>query len=116
MAMFIVASGIALDQPCEPYIRIDREDQAATIIASCPSVANHGGAELRYDLTVGRIGSSGFSHTRQAGVFTAGISSADILSRTSMSVAPGDSLEVQLHVWDGEQLVASMGIRRAVEW
>lgn len=103
-------------QPCDAEIRIVETGQNATIEAACAApVAVDAAHDLRYELLVDRIGASGTSRSKQGGAFIPGTASADTLSRMRVSFSPGDALNVQLLIYDGDQLVSSKEFHRERE-
>ncbi|GEM_PF-5747748 len=101
---------------CRPNIRIIEQERKAVVEGTCaPDGQGHHNSELRYELIVERIGSSGISRTRQAGTFTPGTSPADTLSRTSINFSTGDALHVRLLIYAGDRIISSAKIERNLE-
>lgn len=69
---------------------------------------------LAYEMEVRKTGPAGTSVTRQSGAFESRPGDVDRLSRSTISVASGDRLTIQLFVRDDQKLVAERTIDRTI--
>lgn len=94
------------EPPCQAKLRLSQEAQLLTLTSYCYSRLDQP-AHYRYQLTVWRRGAGGQSHNTQGGEFALGGQQEATLSTVRLSVAPTDSYQAKLLIFDaGGHVVA----------
>ncbi|WP_325135327.1 curli-like amyloid fiber formation chaperone CsgH [Hymenobacter sp.] len=87
--------------PCQARLRLSQEAQLLTLTGQCQSLLDEP-ARYRYQLLVRRRGAGGQSQNTQSGEFALPARQAATLSTVRLQVAPTDSYQARLTIFDAE--------------
>ena len=92
--------------PCQAKLHLSQEAQLLTLTGHCQSLLDQP-ARYRYQLVVRRRGAGGQSQNTQGGEFALPAQQEATLSTVRLQVAPTDSYQAQLLVFDAENHIVA---------
>jgi hypothetical protein len=107
LLLLLAGTAMAMSSSVQVWTEVTTEGELWAVL---PHIKGPAGSALRYEMVTKKSGRSGTTNTRQSGNVLVNTDGSGTLAQLKIGVGPDDQCDIDIKVYDGNTLTASLDL------